>query len=1001
MPDRCVVFGCSSGYDRDRQEREAKNLPQLSQFRPKKKTVAAETDTELIIEENFSKVQDILIAEEEVIDFLCDEPLSLLETILKDPDIVERPNHNWLIHKGPNFINYVCVNDVIQIDRYIKIRKGSSNPEVYLWQKRIMESSAATTLEDLTDLLREVDSLRACPGTGRNDWKRSDKCATYLAPGGSKMRLPPRCFECAKKRSVAAKRVRRQITTKFNREKKNLEKRQQKALLKRKVARRDSKINKVLKKLENAIEQCALVKKEKVQEYIKNFPPKLQQVILSCINAARAKTPNGRRYTLNWVYECQMLRIKSLALYKKMCRDNFLPLPSLRTLQRYMRRLKPAYGFQETTFEMLKEKSPLMTEAERHCALLIDEMKLTEGLWVDKSSLKTLGFVTLDKFTPEGQKDVPGDHALTFMLQGFQGQYFQTLSAHLSKGAVKGDALAKLILVAVRMTEAAGFVIDVVVTDAASWNRNMWMQFGLKKMPYEKQGSKKRYTFDDDEDDNDNDENFDFELAYPCRRKERKRKPKKPQSKKKTRTQEDVVDLEDIQTPDGKVKLNHWAIVVKEDDKKGIKVAPKLSAAHFQSESYATMSVKLAFSFFSEQAATAMLHYKRLGVAGMEDCDATVKFIRRVNVLIDSMNSNTRKYGLKEEILEDDVFFDPPICPECNLTHDENTPQRRRSSRQVIEDFLANLQTWETSSITRDKRLTANAAHGLRVTLTTALEISSYLIKNVGYEYFMTRRLNQDALEHFFGEVRQGCGAHGHPDPWQFIQMYRLMSFKNLVKPPRGSNVTGGDMLNALLSMPDAKSEENIRRQIELEKQIDEALDTGESISSPFNDHTYYENLTIDQGAIRFFGGYVARKLRRSTCAKTCEDCFKCVTAPQSQPLREDDDIIHGRSQGYLLIPSDGLMAIIEKLETAVLEVFQLSHLHEDLIFEVAESVKRKKYDEIGCNIHKRELTKATISFYMTTRLIFACEEYNKRLSANAKKKSKAKHQMKMFMLTC
>ncbi len=37
-------------------------------------------------------------------------------------------------------------------------------------------------------------------------------------------------------------------------------------------------------------------------------------------------------------------------------------------------------------------------------------------------------------------------------------------------------------------------------------------------------------------------------------------------------------------------------IVVREDDKKGIKVAPKLSNAHFQSESFAAMSVKLAFS---------------------------------------------------------------------------------------------------------------------------------------------------------------------------------------------------------------------------------------------------------------------------------------------------------------------------------------------------------------------------------------------------------------------
>ncbi|KAK3915288.1 Transposable element P transposase, partial [Frankliniella fusca] len=290
------------------------------------------------------------------------------------------------------------------------------------------------------------------------------------------------------------------------------------------------------------------------------------------------------------------------------------------------------------------------------------------------------------------------------------------------------------------------------------------------------------------------------------------------------------------------------------------------------------------------------------------------------------------------------------------------------ANRKEFYNYEAYLKTWETSKISRDKRLTASAAHGLRVTLTSALEVSLYMIRNFDYQYFMTRRLNQDPLEHFFGEIRQGCGAHGHPDPWQFIQVYRLMSHKNLVKPPRGSNVTGEEMLSALLTMPDLKSQENMRRQIELEKKIDEAIDTGEVLSSPFGDHTYFENLTIDPGAIRFFGGYVV-------------------------------------SGFFLLTPSNELMAIIEQLETAILEVYQVSHLHEDLIFEVADSVKDKKFVEIGCNHHKRELTRALLSFYMTPRLIFACEDYNKRLSENEKKKkkkkSKAKHHQKMHRLTC
>ncbi len=189
-------------------------------------------------------------------------------------------------------------------------------------------------------------------------------------------------------------------------------------------------------------------------------------------------------------------------------------------------------------------------------------------------------------------------------------------------------------------------------------------------------------------------------------------------------------------------------------------------------------------------------------------------------------------------------------------------------------------------------------------------------------------------LQHFFGEIRQGCGAHSHPDPWQFIQIYRLMSFKSLVKPPRGSNVTGADMLQCLLDQSHPTDDENKQRRIQLEKEFDEALDTGEIINGPFSDHTYYENLTIDFGALRMFGGYVARKARKTSVARNCETCYCSLTAPVEQPLHEDDDIIHSRSLGYLLIPSDALMNILQEIETSVLQVFQSTHLHKDLIFE-------------------------------------------------------------------
>lgn len=47
--------------------------------------------------------------------------------------------------------------------------------------------------------------------------------------------------------------------------------------------------------------------------------------------------------------------------------------------------------------------------------------------------------------------------------------------------------------------------------------------------------------------------------------------------------------------------------------------------------------------------------------------------------------------------------------------------------------------------------------------------------------------------------------------------------------------------------------------------------------------------------------------------------------------MNTPDNSIHERSVGYTIIPSDGLMSILEKMETSVLKVFQSSRLQEDL----------------------------------------------------------------------
>jgi len=108
------------------------------------------------------------------------------------------------------------------------------------------------------------------------------------------------------------------------------------------------------------------LKEETVDNMIKTMPLKQQQVIKMCFKACLALSKHGIRYTHNWVYECILMKIKSPALYHKMCTEKFLPLPTPNTLRHYIQKLKPAYGFQQSTFQMLEEKASQIPAVERH-----------------------------------------------------------------------------------------------------------------------------------------------------------------------------------------------------------------------------------------------------------------------------------------------------------------------------------------------------------------------------------------------------------------------------------------------------------------------------------------------------------------------------------------------------------------------------------------------------------------------------------------------------------
>lgn len=100
----------------------------------------------------------------------------------------------------------------------------------------------------------------------------------------------------------------------------------------------------------------------------------------------------------------------------------------------------------------------------------------------DKKTLKINGFTDLGNYTPEHQKNIRGDHAFVIMFQHFRGTWVQAVLCFLSKGTANSSVLHQIIIEAMVLLEKSGFFVDVLTTDGAQWNRNMWNKFGITEI---------------------------------------------------------------------------------------------------------------------------------------------------------------------------------------------------------------------------------------------------------------------------------------------------------------------------------------------------------------------------------------------------------------------------------------------------------------------------------------------------------------------------------------
>lgn len=133
--------------------------------------------------------------------------------------------------------------------------------------------------------------------------------------------------------------------------------------------------------------KISAAKSEVVDEAINALPRSQQEAVRACFKAAKLKNIKSSRYTfclifysvwyfihtfsltfeilnsyysrytLQWIYECLLIKIKSGKTYNHLRKNKILALPAPQTLRRYIEKVKGVYGFQPSIFSSLQKKS--------------------------------------------------------------------------------------------------------------------------------------------------------------------------------------------------------------------------------------------------------------------------------------------------------------------------------------------------------------------------------------------------------------------------------------------------------------------------------------------------------------------------------------------------------------------------------------------------------------------------------------------------------------------
>lgn len=276
--------------------------------------------------------------------------------------------------------------------------------------------------------------------------------------------------------------------------------------------------------------------------------------------------------------------------------------------------------------------------------------------------------------------------------------------------------------------------------------------------------------------------------------------------------------------PDKSVITKHEVLSVLQDTE--LKLTPKLSTLHLDVKKSARQKVKYATQLFSHHTA-ALLKLKYPANPQFSE------FFDLVDQFFDVLNSR---------FLND---YKKPWHSAFGI-HIEQQINIVNNMKSVVEKMRV---AGKTAMMPFQK--------GILITISSLLEMHSYLQKTKMLKFIMTSRLNQDVLENLFSRIRNMGHSYDNPTPTDFKYRIRMLVLGNEI-PTSGSCAV---IAECGKEKPYLTSQMfvSISKNVEVENSATSNNDISTVIEETDNsDKDLAELSTQDNEALRYIAGYVA-----------------------------------------------------------------------------------------------------------------------------------------------